>query len=100
MPGAASGYNVNQNAWAGFGDGNFDAADNASPYDSEAGPFDWMAALAGQIGTAGRMYISSDGVSAWYSAAGIRNSVSGRSNSLAVTVSIGLGLHRELTVVT
>ena len=87
LPGAASGYNVNQNAWAGFGDGNFDAADNASPYDSEAGPFDWMAALAGQIGTAGRMYISSDGVSAWYSAAGIRNSVSG---ALQFTGSYGI----------
>ena len=78
LPGAASGYSAAQNAWAGFGDKNFNAANTANPYNPEEGPFDWAANVANQPGTAGRMYVSGDGtVNAWYPAVGNRNSASG-----------------------
>ncbi|WP_373150672.1 hypothetical protein [Bacteroides stercoris] len=63
------------NAWAGFGDGNFSGVKNAGSYDSEIGPFDWKAALPDQVGTAGRLYeLTDDSGTAWYPAAGSRNS--------------------------
>lgn len=78
LPGTVSGYGALTNAWAGFSDGNFAAANSVSSYDPDIAPFDWQVAVSGQVGTAGRLYLAEDGVvKAWYPAAGHHYSGSG-----------------------
>ena len=78
LPGTVSGYGALTNAWAGFSDGNFAAANSVSSYDPDIAPFDWQVAVSGLVGTAGRLYLAEDGVvKAWYPAAGHHYSGSG-----------------------